>query len=294
MNKILVLGANGQVGKCLCEDLGIKKFNFLPKSKDQLDIADEKTLSLVINEYSPNIILNCSGYTNVDLAEDEVEKANLINNTSVGLIAKVAEEIDALLIHISTDYVFDGKSKNPYIENSNTNPISIYGSTKLQGEKSIISSGCKYYIIRTSWVFSEYGKNFLKTILELAKSKEYLQVVSDQIGCPTYARDISLAIINLIDNYDENSSSEILHFSGDKECSWYFFAKCILNIAKKQKLKVTEKIHPIKTINFNQKASRPMHSVLSNAKINSGFNIESSNWMNGIEKSINFLIKNYE
>ena len=193
-----------------------------------------------------------------NIKKNEVEKANLINNISVALIAKVAEEVDALLIHISTDYVFDGKSKNPYIENSNTNPISIYGSTKLQGEKSIISSGCKYYIIRTSWLYSKnFGRNFYRNILSEASIGNEIEVVKDQYGTPTNTEKVADFIIKIIVSLPKKG---IYHCAGEEIMSWYDFANKIVN----------ENNYPNKIIPINSNygvVKRPSYSPLKNTDI---------------------------
>tara|TARA_Y200000002_G_scaffold380498_1_gene392119 strand:- start:390 stop:1274 length:885 start_codon:yes stop_codon:yes gene_type:complete len=292
MSKILILGSKGQVGKCLCEQIDLEANEVISTSRDELDITNKNMLYSTITKNKPNVIINATGYTKVDLAEDNYQEANKLNNIAVSNIAKFSKEIGALFIHISTDYVFDGSSDNPYDEKSDTNPIGVYGKTKLLGENEIILSNCKYIILRTSWVFSEYGNNFLKTIIKLAKVKNHLKVIEDQFGSPTYARDIAAAIISLIDFYKKNKfKSEIIHFSGDKKCSWYFFAKSIVSSAKNYGLNVTEDIYPINTKDFSTKAKRPKNSVLSNLKINSKYNIKSSDWMAGVDKSIEFLTK---
>ena len=193
--KILVLGCKGQLGRCLNDQLINTDHEVIYTSREQIDIADFEVTKSKILEISPDLIINATAYTAVDKAEEDQKTANLINHLAVKNIADICNQLECWLIHVSTDYVFDGNSKVPYKEDDETNPQGAYGETKLKGELAIQASGCKHIIIRTAWVFSEYGNNFLKTMLRLGAERDELSIVGDQIGCPTYAQDIARSII---------------------------------------------------------------------------------------------------
>ena len=232
--KILVLGCSGQLGRCLNDQLGNSGYDVVFTSREQINIANfDKTKNKILN-ISPNIVINASAYTAVDRAEEEQEMAELLNHYAVANIAKICNLLNIWLIHISTDYVFDGYSKYPYKENDQTNPQSVYGNTKLKGELAIQSSGCKHIIIRTAWVFSGYGTNFLKTMLRLGAQRNELSIVSDQIGCPTYAQDIAKSIVKIIPQLESHKDNGLYHYCGDKPCSWYEFATNNFLLRKKQ------------------------------------------------------------
>ena len=249
--KILVIGAEGQLGKCLQEKLKRNQHDLIFCSKNELDITDTKSTEAKIKSLKPEIIINSAAYTFVDKAEKEKQKNNLINNISVGFIANLTKKINATLIHISTDYVFDGEKPSPYNEKDEPNPISEYGKAKLKGEDSIRKSGCNYFIIRTEWVFSEFGNNFLKTMIKLGEDRNELNVVNDQIGCPTYAQDLAKAINNMI-NHEKflEIDSGIYHYSGDRSCSWFEFSKEIFKEAGNMGLKTPESITPISSSDY--------------------------------------------
>ena len=230
--KILVLGSKGQLGKCLNDQLSNKDHEVIYSPREQLDIADFKVTNKKILKFSPEVVINATAYTAVDKAEENQETADLINHLAVKNIADICNKLECWLIHLSTDYVFDGCTKIPYKEDDETNPQSVYGVTKLRGDLAIQSSGCRYIIIRTSWVFSEYGNNFLKTMLRLGAERNELSVVGDQIGCPTYAQDIARSIVEIVPKLHSQKGNGIYHYCGDQPCSWYEFANAIFYHAK--------------------------------------------------------------
>jgi dTDP-4-dehydrorhamnose reductase len=226
--KILVIGSKGQLGQCLNDQLAIAEHEVIYTSRGQIDIAAFEETKAQILEISPDIVINATAYTAVDKAQVERQAADRINHIAVARIASSCSEIGCWLIHISTDYVFDGAASHPYVENAETNPQGVYGNSKLKGELAIAASGCKYLIIRTAWVYSEYGNNFLKTMLRLGADREELSIVGDQIGCPTYAQDIAKSIVSILSSLElKGSSSGIYHYCGDEPCSWYEFARAI-------------------------------------------------------------------
>ena len=290
--EIIIIGSDGQLGKCLQDQVNKvdTKSNFLFCSRLDLDISDHEKTNKFLRKFSPNIIINASGYTNVDLAEKNIKNADAINNYAVENLANIANKIGATLLHISTDYVFNGKSSCQYSEIEPTDPLGIYGKTKLSGEQAIILSGCKYIIIRTSWVFSEYGNNFLKSILKLISERESISVVSDQLGCPTYAQDIAKLIIEFISKIKKGDLfKDILHFSGDKQTSWFEFANKIYDEKKRYVEDLNCSIKPVKTSEYKTLASRPLYSVLDCTKIQDEYGVKLSNWNEAIKVIISKL-----
>jgi len=288
--KILVLGSKGQLGCCLADQLSDTDYEVIYTSRSEIDIADLAETKVKITDLCPNIVINASAYTAVDKAEDDQQEANKINHLAVASIASTCSEIGCWLIHISTDYVFDGAASHPYDENAETNPQGVYGDSKLKGEVAIQSSGCKYLIIRTAWVYSEYGNNFLKTMLRLGADRDELSIVGDQIGCPTYAQDIAKSIVSILSCLDlKSSSSGIYHYCGDKPCSWYDFARAIFLEAEVQGLKTPSYIKSITTADYRTPAIRPAYSVLDCTKVESVFDVTQSNWRDGIKIVIDRL-----
>jgi len=280
---ILVTGANGQLGseiKVLSKNY---PYHFFFTDKDKLDITKKEEIEKFIKENDIDLIINCAAYTAVDKAEEEKGLTDLINHQAVKYLAEISKENDITLIHISTDYVFDGKNYKPYKEDDKTNPQGIYGLTKLKGEEAFINSNARGIIIRTSWVYSSFGNNFVKTMLRLKDRKE-LSVVFDQIGTPTYARDLAKAILEIIDkNYEKlnNFKAEIFHYSNEGICSWYDFAKAIFDIKD-----INIKINPIETKEYPTPAKRPHYSVLNKSKIKKEFNIEIPYWRESLKKCL--------
>ncbi len=293
---ILVTGANGQLGSeirylVMNDELGImneksviQNYNFYFTDRNKLDITNKKELKEFIDKNNIKIIINCAAYTAVDKAEEEKELANLINFEAVKYLSEISKKYNIFLIHISTDYIFDGKSYIPYKEDDKPNPQSVYGLTKLKGEEAFINSKAKGIIIRTSWVYSSFGNNFVKTMLKLAKEKEELGVIFDQIGTPTYARDLAKIILKIIDKNHEklnNFKAEIFHFSNEGVCSWYDFAKAIFEINN-----IDIKVNPLQSKEYKTLAQRPYYSVLNKSKIKNEFNINIPYWKDSLRECI--------
>ena len=272
--KLLVTGAKGQLGseiKYLSSKLDFE-FEFI--DREELDLSSTEAIIPLLNKINPDYIINCAAYTAVDRAEDETELAQLINVDAPREIAVFCKNNGSRLIHISTDYVFDGDFNRPINEEDNPNPQSVYGQTKLEGEKAIRQFLKDAYIIRTAWVYSSFGNNFVKTMLRLGKEKDELNVVSDQIGSPTYARDLAAAILQIIIEIENgNDQPGLYHFSNDGECSWYEFASEIMSMAE-----LNCKVNPIPTSEFPTKAERPKYSVLDKTKIKSRFALNIPTW----------------
>ena len=288
--KILVLGSKGQLGCCLADQLSDTDYEVIYTSRSEIDMADLAETKVKITGLRPNIVINASAYTAVDKAEDNQQEADKINHLAVASIASTCSEIGCWLIHISTDYVFDGAASHPYDENAKTNPQGVYGDSKLKGEVAIQSSGCKYLIIRTAWVYSEYGNNFLKTMLRLGAVRDELSIVGDQIGCPTYAQDIAKTIVSILSLLDlKGSSSGIYHYCGDEPSSWYDFACAIFLEAEVRGLKTPTYVTSIATADYPTPAVRPAYSVLDCSKIESSFGVTRSNWREGIKTVIDRL-----
>ena len=283
---ILVFGSKGQLGRCFNDHLSGSIYNPVFFSKDELNIIDFKEVQKTINLLKPNIVINASAYTDVDGAEDNKDLANLVNHLAVKNLAEICKKTNSFLVHFSTDYVFSSRTIDPIHECFETNPINIYGQTKLDGEFAIKESGCKHIILRTSWVYSEYGKNFLKTVLKLSGTKNKLKIINDQYGCPTYARDIAKTIIQIIPMTQNKSfKSGIYHYCGDKVLSWFEFASIIFKEAYKYDPNFIE-IIPIKSSSYNSQAKRPSFSILNCTKIKKEFNCATSNTNNGIAISL--------
>ena len=291
--KILVLGSSGQLGQCLYDQLSHTDHEVLYTSRVQIDIADFEATKTQFLDVGPDLVINATAYTAVDKAEEEHQAADLINHLAVANIASICNQLDCWLIHVSTDYVFDGNSELPYTENDQTNPQGVYGDTKLKGEIAIQSSGCRHIIIRTAWVFSEYGNNFLKTMLRLGAERNELRIVGDQVGCPTYAQDIAKAIMMIIESLKlKEVSSCLYHFSGNFCCSWAEFAQAIFDEALKLKVIASKpSIVAIRTQEFPTLAKRPARSELSSNNIRSTFGIDPSDYILGIRSSLK-AIKN--
>lgn len=283
---ILVTGVNGQLGKELHKLLhNNEQFNTLFTDVDTLDITDNDAVKKIVVDNNINIIINCAAYTSVDSAEDNYDICNKINNTAVENLANAAKEANAKLIHISTDYVFNGMACSPYKESDMVAPCSVYGLTKLAGEKVITEIiPHNHIIIRTSWLYSIHGKNFVKTMLNYGKIKENLNVVYDQIGTPTYAGDLADVIYTIITC--GKWIPGIYHFSNEGVCSWFDFTKMIFKLAGITSCNVI----PINTEEYPVKAKRPAYSVLDKRKIKQTFGISVPYWTDSLEKCINELI----
>ncbi len=277
--RILVTGSNGQLGNELRElATQFPSWEFLFTDEKELDITNELKVNEFFAAHNPKVVINCAAYTAVDKAESEKETAFLINATATGLLSKISAKHDSLLIHISTDYVFDGKSWIPYNENDPINPLSVYGKTKAEGEKAIRESSHKAIIIRTSWLYSSYGNNFVKTMLKYAKERGLLNIVFDQTGTPTYARDLAKTILQIIPNALNIKGVEVFHFSNEGVVSWFDFAKAIVEEAG-----ISCKINPINSKDYPQAAPRPFFSVLDKGRIKKIFSVEIPYWRDSLK-----------
>ncbi|ADN08308.1 dTDP-4-dehydrorhamnose reductase [Sulfurimonas autotrophica] len=285
MISILITGANGQVGSEL-KELSCKynAYNFFFTDRETLDITDNKAVKKFIEDNHINTIINTAAYTAVDKAEDDVTNADKINHLAVKNLAQISKEKDIKLIHISTDYVFDGKNYKPYTEIDETNPNGVYGKTKLDGEKVLQEIKPKNsIIIRTSWVYSSFGNNFVKTMLRLGKERDGVGVIFDQVGTPTYARDLAKTILDIIPKI-QNSKLEIYHYSNEGVLSWYDFAKEIIRMAK-----LDCKINPIETKEYPTPAARPYYSLLNKAKIKQTFNVIIPYWKDSLDTCLKIM-----
>lgn len=287
---VLITGANGQLGSEI-QALHVKypEWTFLFTDKEELDITDKEAIALTCKENSITHIINCAAYTAVDKAEEEIEAANAINHLATQYLAEVAKENSITFLHVSTDYVFDGTNHKPYIETDETNPQGVYGKTKRDGENALLHVNPKNsIIIRTSWVYSSFGANFVKTMLRLGKERAELGVIFDQVGTPTYARDLAQAILKIIDCRASLAVTEaqqhdvaIYHYSNEGACSWYDFAKAIFELSD-----ITCKVNPIETKEYLAPASRPHYSLLNKSKIKKEYNIAIPYWKDSLIECI--------
>lgn len=287
MANILVTGANGQLGSEL------RKIGFTALDDvfftdvAELDITSYEAVAQYVDEHEIDTIVNCAAYTAVDKAEDEPELAAKINTEAVANLAKVAYKQDCLLIHVSTDYVFNGKGETPYTEKDNPCPVSVYGKTKLAGEEAIKKSGCLYIILRTAWLYSTFGNNFVKTILRLAGERPEISVVSDQVGSPTYAEDLAQAIVTIMGNDDRGMYEGIYHYSDEGICSWYDFAAEIVRLSG-----LPCRVKPVTTAEYPTKTQRPAYSVLDKAKIRKTFGVSVPGWQESLAACMKELLPN--
>ena len=288
MHRILVTGSNGQLGseiRELTKNDGTNVYFYTDVS--ELDITDKSAVNKFIENHLIDIVVNCAAYTQVDKAEEEEKTAFLINATAPGNLAEACKKYDATLFHISTDYVFDGSNNVPYIETESTSPLGVYGRSKLEGEEFIQQSGCNYLIIRTSWLYSSFGNNFVKTIARLSSEKDELKVVFDQIGTPTYARDLATVIFAIIQNDQFKDRKGVYHYSNEGVCSWYDFAKAINDLFGNNC-----NIIPCHSDEFPAKVPRPHYSVLDKTNIKNDFSIEIGYWKDSLCKCVELLKQN--
>ncbi|WP_298506722.1 dTDP-4-dehydrorhamnose reductase [uncultured Maribacter sp.] len=284
MKKILVTGGDGQLARCI-KDVSSKyaeDFTFVYRNSLELNIADEEAVSKELECGTYDYCINCAAYTHVDNAEKEKEKAISVNHIGSKNLAIACKKHGTMLLHISTDFVFNGIKRVPYTEEDIEEPLSVYGSTKLFGEKEIKNNTFKYFIIRTSWLYSEYGHNFMKSMLKLGKEKEELSVVNDQIGTPTYAKDLAEVLLLFI--VKENTDYGIYNYSNEGTASWYDFATAIFEISN-----ISVKVHPIPSKEYPLPAQRPNFSVLDKAKIKEALKIEIPNWKDSLLKACKTL-----
>jgi dTDP-4-dehydrorhamnose reductase len=288
---VLVTGANGQLGQALqFIATNYPAIHFVFCSTAELDITSKDNCISIFKKHQANYCINAAAYTAVDKAESEPEKAHLINAIGARNIAEVCKENNSVLLHISTDFVFDGEKTTPYNEEDSPNPTSVYGQTKLDGEKAIQETFDTYFIIRTSWVYSQFGNNFMKTMLRLASERDTLSVVNDQIGTPTNAVDLAECLVKIIQTNSHSEPVEgqqpttnnfgIYNFSNEAQCSWYDFAKKIFQVNN-----ITINLQPIPTTSFPTSAKRPKYSVLDKSKIKKVFAVEIKNWEESLSQT---------
>lgn len=285
---ILVTGSNGQLGnemRIVSEQL--KQHTFFFTDVAELDITDKVAVNEFFKQNAPDIVVNCAAYTDVNRAESDLEKAELINATAPKILAECCKANGAKFIHVSTDYVFDGSAHLPYKETDKENPVSAYGTTKYHGEQNIVASGCEYVIIRTCWLYSSFGKNFVKTMATLGATKEELGVVFDQVGTPTYAADLANAIATIIAKTAQDSAAfvkGIYHFSNEGVCSWYDFTVAIMGLYN-----LNCRIKPLHTDEYPTPANRPAYSVLDKTKIKNTFGITIPHWYESLKVCVKKL-----
>lgn len=291
--RVLVTGCNGQVGYFLTKILTYKEnVELLAVDREELDITNQEAVIRTVKAFKPTIIINAAAHTAVDKAEQEVELSYAINRDGPKFLAEAAQYIGAALLHISTDYVFDGKKSSEYVERDATNPQSVYGSSKLAGEMAVAEACEKHVILRTSWVFAEHGNNFVKTMLRLAIERNKLSIVCDQFGGPTYAGDIAKALAEIAERISNNEQVEygIYHYSGLPYVSWYEFAEVIFEAAVEDKvLSHKPTLSRIRTEQYPTPAKRPNNSALSSKKITDAFAIDASDWRGAVRDVKAFL-----
>ncbi len=285
MAKFLITGAKGQVGHCLTEQL-TGKAEILAVDRDELDITNRDNVFNVVKTFKPDVIINAAAHTAVDRAESEIELSEAINVKGPQYLAEVANEIGAVILHISTDYVFEGTGMGEYKENDQTNPQGVYGRTKLEGEIAVQQANPRSIILRTAWVFGEHGHNFVKTMLRLAKDRDSLGIVGDQFGGPTYAGDIAKTLIEIANQIlaGKENAFGVYHFTGKPYVSWYEFAKAIFADAELQNIiEKSPLVNSIATSDYPTPAKRPANSRLDLTKIKQVFNIEPSDWQKALK-----------
>ncbi len=286
--RVLVTGANGQLGnemRCLAE--GVNEACFVFTDVAELDITDLQAVRRCMNEHRISVVVNCAAYTNVDKAEDDAERADRINHTAVENLAVACRETEAVFIHVSTDYVFQGNGNLPCREEDPTDPLGVYGKTKLAGEQTIEANGCRYLIFRTAWLYSAFGNNFVKTMRRLTAEREHLAVVFDQVGTPTYAADLAALIYHVIETGKCREHQGIYHFSNEGVCSWYDFAKEIAALSGHEC-----DIVPCHSDELPSKIKRPAYSVLDKTKVKKDFDYKIPYWKESLVQCIHKLNRN--
>lgn len=281
---ILVIGASGQLGQELRVAAEGSAQHYTFASRSELDVTDQLAIRHFVQDHHIDTIINCSAYTAVDRAEDEPEEADRINHQAVAALAALAKAQGLYLIHISTDYVFAGDSHRPITEEETPRPQSVYGHTKLLGEDAIRRTGCRALILRTSWLYSTYGANFLKTMCRLMQERQELSIVFDQIGTPTYARDLARFLVSYLEQDKGTRQEGTYHFSDEGVASWYDFAEAI-----RHRMGYSCQLHPIRSEQYPTKATRPSYSVLDKAKLKRDFGITLPHWQTSLEDCLNQL-----
>ncbi|MDD4910681.1 MAG: dTDP-4-dehydrorhamnose reductase [Sideroxydans sp.] len=292
MKRILVTGKNGQVGWELQRALA-PMGQIFALDVEEMDLSNPDSIRNKVREIAPHIIVNPAAHTAVDKAESEPELAMAINGIAPGVFAEEAKKLDALLIHYSTDYVFDGTKAAAYVETDTPNPQSVYGKSKLAGEQAIVASGCKHVILRTSWVYGVHGANFIKTILRLAKERDELRIVADQFGAPTWARLLATSTAQVIAGFSAEKSG-VYHLTPHGRTSWHGFAQEIVRLAKQYDEVLKDKplvIHPIATHEYPVPAKRPANSSLDTAKFETAFNVTLPNWDSEVAECMRLLME---
>ena len=280
---ILVTGANGQLGNCIRNAAKDSNHNYIFTDVAELDITDAEAVKKAVKDNDIKVIVNCAAYTNVEKAESDADFAELLNAKAVRNLADAVKENDGTLIHVSTDYVFGGSLGNtPRSETEPVNPTGVYGVTKLHGEQQIEESGVKAIVIRTAWLYSEYGRNFVKTMLTLTSTRPELNVVFDQVGTPTYAQDLADVIAGIVETGKYAGNEGIYHYSNEGVCSWYDFTKMIAEIAGSTGCD----IRPCHSDEFPSPVTRPSYSVLDKTKIKDTFGIRVPYWTDSLKKCI--------
>jgi dTDP-4-dehydrorhamnose reductase len=283
MGNIVVFGASGQLGHCLkkvAEEKGTADIHFLPE--DEANILNIEAIKAVFEKYKPTYAINCAAYTAVDKAEDDVDLARSINKTGAENLANACKAAGTVLVHVSTDFVFEGNSVNPLVEDDIAEPISVYGVTKLEGEQDITRILDEHFILRTSWLYSEFGNNFVKTMLKLGAERDLLKIIADQVGTPTYGIDLAVSILDIIAS--GKTTYGIYHYSNEGVASWYDFTKAIFDISK-----TSTKVLPIRTSEYPTRATRPAYSVMDKSKIKRTFDIEIPYWRDSLAVCIQRL-----
>lgn len=283
MNNIIVFGASGQLGQCIKNVAGLKGITnilFLPEA--EANILDNASLNKIFEQYNPAYAINCAAYTAVDKAEDDIELAEKINRAGAENLALQCKAHSTVLIHISTDFVFKGDVATPLTEVDETAPISVYGQTKLDGEKAVSAILKEHFIIRTGWLYSEYANNFVKTMLKLGSERDELKIIADQVGTPTYAIDLATFVLLVIES--KSNAYGIYHYSNEGITSWFDFARAIFDISGTQ-----VKVIPIRTDEYPTKATRPGYSVMDKSKVKKEFNIEIPYWRDSLINCISKL-----
>ena len=280
---VLVTGANGQLGRSIKkQENQWPSLKFIYTDSKTLDITNPNAVTAFFKKHTIAYCINCAAYTAVDQAEKDQDQAFKINALGPKYLALACKAGNAVLIHISTDFVFDGSKTSPYTENDTPQPINVYGQTKLQGEDFIAQTTERYFIVRTSWLYSEYGHNFVKTMLRLSKTRSEINVVNDQVGSPTYAGDLATAVLKIIDS--KTTQYGLYHYSNTGETSWYGFAKTIFKLAG-----IDVKLNPITSAQYPTLAKRPKYSVLKNDKLLEQFNIKAPRWESSLKKTLGGL-----
>ena len=288
--RVLITGSNGQLGSEIKElATHYKTINFILKDLPDLDICNFEALQAFIMDNNINAVINCAAYTAVDKAEEDAENAERVNSMGVSNLVNALEKVNGKLIHISTDYVFDGDHFLPYQELDQVSPIGVYGNTKRSGELAVINSDLDAIVIRTSWLYSSYGNNFVKTMLRLGNEKENLGVIFDQVGTPTYARDLAKTCLEILSGFTSaniNKNGNLYHYSNEGVASWYDFAIATMELAS-----INCQVHPIQTKDYPTKAKRPQYSVLNKSKVKADFKIEIPYWRDSLKDCIKKIKK---